>query len=208
MKFDSVQIQNYRALKDVDLTFSEFTCIIGENNSGKSSTLLALSLFISGSNLNENDFYDLSKPIIIEAEISLCEDDLKKIKADENPKINYLITDFKLNLVRIYDSNGSSALFYKKLVPRDSRFNPEKIDEVLSGKKGKMIEESMKSHLLEYSHLFEGVTTKGDARKIIDSIIRSMKTEDLNESLVEIPSASLKIIQKICNYSAYPKSVD
>ena len=116
MKFNSIKIQNYRALKCVDITFSEFTCIIGENNSGKSSTLLALSLFLSGLKINKRDFFDKSKPVVIETNISLCDSDLHKISEDERSKLDFLITDHKLNLIRKYDIESNSALFYKKLV--------------------------------------------------------------------------------------------
>lgn len=197
MKFDLVTIENYRALKHVDLTLSEFNCIIGENNSGKSSTLLALSLFINGTKINQRDFFDKSKPIFIETMISLSEDDLDKISEGAYSKIDYLITDHKLNLVRKYDPECNSALFYKKLVPRDPKFNPENIDYILSGKRGKAIEDSMKSHFSEYSDFFEGITNQGDARDVLESIIRSMKPEDLDKSLTEIPSSQSKIIQAL-----------
>ncbi len=65
MKFDLVTIENYRALKHVDLTLSEFNCIIGENNSGKSSTLLALSLFINGTKINQRDFLINQSPFLL-----------------------------------------------------------------------------------------------------------------------------------------------
>jgi putative ATP-dependent endonuclease of the OLD family len=207
MQFDSVKIQNYRALNDVDITFSELTCIIGENNSGKSSTLLALSLFISGSDLNKNDFYDSSKPIVIEANISLSGEDLEKIPTDSYSKIDFLITDNKLNLIRKYDLEGKSTLFYKKLVPRDTKFDLEEINKILSGKKGKEIEGVMKSYFPEYADHFEKTISQKAAKEIIDSIVKSMKREDLNESLVEIPPSSSKTIQTIFPETVYIPAV-
>jgi predicted ATP-dependent endonuclease of OLD family len=197
MHFDSLKIRNYRALKCVDINLSELTCIIGENNSGKSSTLLALSLFINGTNLNENDFYDKSKPIIIEANCSILEEDLKKITADAYSKIDFLIADQKINLIRGYDVDGTSTLFYKNLVPKDIKFNPEKINQILSGKRGKEIKEAMKLHFPQHASFFENVTSQENARQIIKSIIESMKPDELHESLVEIPSSSSKIIKTI-----------
>lgn len=207
MHFDLLKIRNYRALKCVDINLSELTCIIGENNSGKSSILLALSLFISGTNLNKNDFYDRSKPITIEVNCSLIEEDIEKITKDAYSKIDFLINDMKLNLVREYDINGNSTIFYKKLVPKDSRFDPEEIDRILSGKKRKEIEESMKLHFPQHASFFESVTSQSNARKIIDSIIQSMKPDELNESLVEVPSASSKVIQTIFPEPVYIPAV-
>jgi predicted ATP-dependent endonuclease of OLD family len=57
MLLNSLKIENYRGLRDIYLPLSRFVCIVGENNSGKSSTLLALSLLITGSKINKTDYY-------------------------------------------------------------------------------------------------------------------------------------------------------
>ena len=36
MQIGHIRVQNYRGLKDVETSFSNFACIIGENNVGKS----------------------------------------------------------------------------------------------------------------------------------------------------------------------------
>ena len=51
MKLSHLQVLNYRGLREVSIPLSNFVCITGENNSGKSSILQSLSLFISGSAL-------------------------------------------------------------------------------------------------------------------------------------------------------------
>jgi len=48
MLLKSLKIENYRALRAVEIPLSRFGCLIGENNTSKSSILTALSLFISG----------------------------------------------------------------------------------------------------------------------------------------------------------------
>ncbi|MCU0595604.1 MAG: ATP-binding protein, partial [Desulfobacterota bacterium] len=44
-----LRIENYKGLREIDIPLSRFVCLIGENNTGKSSVLQALSLFFSGS---------------------------------------------------------------------------------------------------------------------------------------------------------------
>lgn len=45
MKISNIHIENFRGLKLIDLTPAQMNCVIGENNAGKSSVLLALKLF-------------------------------------------------------------------------------------------------------------------------------------------------------------------
>jgi len=47
MKLERIKIKNFVALKEVTLTFKDLTAIIGENNVGKSSVLMALDAFFS-----------------------------------------------------------------------------------------------------------------------------------------------------------------
>ncbi len=65
MRLTQLSITNYKALRDVTIPLSRFGCLIGENNSGKSSFLQALSLFFSGSKLAASHFFDESQPIRI-----------------------------------------------------------------------------------------------------------------------------------------------
>ena len=58
MRLSHLSVTNYKALRDVSIPLSHFVCLIGENNSGKSSFLQALSLFFSGSKLAVSHFFD------------------------------------------------------------------------------------------------------------------------------------------------------
>ncbi len=65
MKLTKLFVTNYRGLRDVTIPLSHLGCLIGENNSGKSSFLQALSLFFSGSKLPPTHFFDETQPIRI-----------------------------------------------------------------------------------------------------------------------------------------------
>ena len=59
MRIRRVEIENFRALRNANLTFTDTTALIGENNSGKSTFLIALDLFFSNSpDVTKNDFSD------------------------------------------------------------------------------------------------------------------------------------------------------
>ena len=56
MKISRVQIQNFRNIRNVDVQLGDVVTLIGENNSGKSNFLYALTLpFLSDdNNLSKN----------------------------------------------------------------------------------------------------------------------------------------------------------
>lgn len=76
MKISYIKIENYRNFKEFETTLSKLSVVVGENDSGKSNFIKALSLPLSGNNLDYtnkklglsdinlqsiNDFYDSIK---------------------------------------------------------------------------------------------------------------------------------------------------
>ncbi|MEN8265151.1 MAG: ATP-dependent endonuclease [Nitrospirota bacterium] len=88
MKLEMLQIENFRACKNVSILFDNYTCMVGPNGSGKSTVLTALNVLFrntsdSGTdilNLTEEDYFnkDTGKPIIITATFGNLSDEAKK----------------------------------------------------------------------------------------------------------------------------------
>ena len=55
MKIKRIIIDNFRAFKHEDIEFKDFNCIIGKNDSGKSTILAALEWFFSDKELGVYD---------------------------------------------------------------------------------------------------------------------------------------------------------
>lgn len=124
-------VTNYRALRDVTIPLSRFGCLIGENNSGKSTVLLALSQFFSGSKLTPSHFFDASKPVRIAVTFEQITDaDLARLAIEHRIRVKELVSGGRLTLVRFYGTDGKSALLYSKLMPTDPRFSAEQISEL------------------------------------------------------------------------------
>jgi len=194
----SVSIQNYRGLKNITLPLSRFACIIGENNGGKSSTLLALSLFITGTKQGESDYYDAAKPIRIELEFTDVESELTRVAEADREKVRELLSDGKLTLVRCYEPGGSTGdWLYKRLMPKDGRFESQIISELLKGKKGIEVKEAMQAHLPEYAEHFEGAVTQRAAKEIVDVIVGEMTYDQLEEKDASLSSGDVTIIKSL-----------
>lgn len=136
MKFTSLTIKNYRALRDVEIPISRFVCLTGENNAGKSSFLQAFSLFLRGTTLADTNFFDPSENITIAVGFDeVGEDDLARLADEHRTKIEPLIKNGKLKLVRRWGGDGKSQLGYYGLVPTAERFQSEFIDALVKGQK-------------------------------------------------------------------------
>jgi len=128
MRLAQLSITNYRALRDVTIPLSHFGCLIGENNSGKSSFLQALSLFYSGSKLLASYFFDESKPIRIAVTFEGIGDaDLARLADEHRARVAGIVKNGRLVLVRAYSTDGKSAMFYNTLLPTDARFSADRI---------------------------------------------------------------------------------
>lgn len=67
MNLRSLEVRNFRSLRDRTITFAAFNVLIGKNDSGKSNILNAIRLLCEGTptSITEEDFYDLEVPIEI-----------------------------------------------------------------------------------------------------------------------------------------------
>jgi len=58
MRIQRIRVQNFRCLKDVDLSCDALTVLIGRNGTGKSALLQALEVFYdANASYSEHDFY-------------------------------------------------------------------------------------------------------------------------------------------------------
>src|SRR5665213_3875575 len=118
MRIKTLEVENFRALRDSSIDLSPSTVLIGENNSGKSAFLRALELFFSGSpRVKAKDFSDdnVAEPINITVHFS----DLTPHEASEfssNLIDGELIVTRRLNAA----GNKESGQFFVS-----ARVNPE-----------------------------------------------------------------------------------
>lgn len=190
MKISKIHIENFRGLKNIDLTPSQMNCIIGENNAGKSSVLLALKLFLNGSKVNINDYYDSSQPILIEVTFnSITESDLLKIADPQHrSRIGNLIKDHELKFQRKYDSNLSSELLCYKKVPINEIYNENWYNEKLRGKTGQALKEFMKCTYSLNDEQVSDVRSQTMAKEKIEEIAATLNEDDLHYVWGSLPT--------------------
>ena len=101
MKIRDVQIENWRSIRNVDLTFQDLMIFIGQNNHGKSNILSAVLFFFGEIKPQELDFHNQTDELYVE----ITFDDL-----DENDKSTfskYVTTDNNIKIRKTAYSSGS-----------------------------------------------------------------------------------------------------
>lgn len=182
MKIKELSVYNYRALRDVTIPMSQFGCLIGENNSGKSTFLQALSLFFSGSKLASSNFFDESQPIRIAVKLeNITEADLARLAEEHRSRLAGIIKDGSLTLVRAYGIDGKSSLLYNTLIPNDSRFAAESIAELVSRQRpGQAFENKVTTTFPELNgivnHTMNQDVMKQKIQELADSLPDDQKT--------------------------------
>ena len=120
MKLDILNIKNYKCLKDIDsIKFNELTTIIGENDSGKTSIIDFLELMLTKNIPNEYDYgnypeCELNNNIEGIIEFVLSENEIKSLS-------NYLSSNKKLIIKKIFNKDGSYQMQVKTVVYKDKR---------------------------------------------------------------------------------------
>ena len=75
-RLSHLRIKNFRACKDVSLPLEGYTPLVGQNNTGKSSILQALSWVLKPAALSIRDFYDPDQPVEVVACIDGITDEI------------------------------------------------------------------------------------------------------------------------------------
>lgn len=195
MNLTHLHIKNYRAARDVAMPLSSFVCITGENNAGKSTILQSLSLFLSGSTLAATDYFDDTESITIAVTIeNINEDDLKLLAAEHRERIAGILENGKITFVRKYGADRKSQLGYLSQVPTDPRFWDDKVNQMLSGKRGGAIKEATIKIFPELKERADEFTTQGNAKTAISELAAALPADQKVEQFSLLPTGLDKSI--------------
>lgn len=115
-------IENFRNIDHININFSEFNVLIGENNIGKTNILTAINKVLSKNvYFKEDDFKVLEKPIIIELSFNNLSDEDKAIFFDfdglYNPENEDITIKTIVNWRRTIGNADISINFIRKDLP-------------------------------------------------------------------------------------------
>lgn len=209
MKIAKLHIENYKGLRDVEFPLSQFACLIGENNSGKSSVLQALILFFSGTAQVKTNYFDDSRNVRIEVMLTeIGETDINRLPDEEHRnRIKAIVKDGTLSLLRVYGPDGKSTLKYRKLLPTDPRFSDESVNELVKGKKGKALVDAVVCQFPELNGVATSSMNQGDMKAKIQELADSLPDGQKSPADVELPTGIDKSISPMLPEPIYIPAV-
>lgn len=207
MHIGKVRVANYRCLKGVEIPLSHFSTLIGENNSGKSSALQTLILFTRGTKLSQADFYDSRCEIAVSVTLEdVSDDDLEVLAQEHRERIEQLLDNKTLRLVRRYNTDGTSTLRCVRPLPKDERFRPEKIATLLKGLSGSDLKKKVEEIFPELAGKLNA-TTQTAAKQRIEELANSLPPEQITEQEVDLPTGIENSIKALLPEPVYIPAV-
>ncbi|MBX7135149.1 MAG: ATP-dependent endonuclease [Fimbriimonadaceae bacterium] len=209
MLLKRIKIENFRGLRDLDIPLSQFVCLIGENNAGKSSVLQAVLVFLNGSTLARTHYFDDTKDIRIELEFTdITAPDLLRLAEEHRPKIAAILANGVLTLVRVFGQDGKSKLRYRARRPTDTRFSDEAIDTVLKGKKpGATFVTAVSAAFPEIAAHLTITTNQTEARQLLDEYKASLPDNQTILTDCDLPTGIDKSISGLLPEPIYIPAV-
>lgn len=191
MNLTHISIRNLKALREIDIPASRFVCVIGENNSGKSTLLQALLLLVEGSKIVPNMYFDQSCPVVITARFeSITKDDLSLVTNEEHrSRLSEILKDEAITLIRRYETGGASRLRWLARVPKDGRFKQEFVENLVAGKKaGSAFAGELKQVFPEIADSFDAKTNQKQAKALIEGFAIQIPETEKCDWEMDLPS--------------------
>lgn len=135
MQLSEIEISNFKGLNSEVFKPKSFSCLVGENNAGKSTVLQALVYALNRpKSIPISMFYDEDSPIVFKLKFEeVVQGDLNRLKPEHRVKMEPLVYGGELTLKAKYIKTDGLELLISKLVPSEVRYRDESIAENFRG---------------------------------------------------------------------------
>jgi len=152
MRLASIQISNFKGLRSETFEPSRFSCLVGENNAGKSTVLQAIVAGLKRPpQLDAELYYDQAQPIEFRMEFrDIGEADLARLAEEHRAKIEELVVDGRLVLTVRYRAGQKVEIRVERQEPREERYRDEAINAVFANKRGAAVRRALEESYPEF----------------------------------------------------------
>jgi hypothetical protein len=166
MRLASIQISNFKGLRSETFEPSRFSCLVGENNAGKSTVLQAIVAGLKRpTQLDAELYYDKSQPIEFRMEFrDIGEADLARLAEEHKAKIDELVVDGRLVLTVRYRAGQKVENRVERQEPREERYRDEAINAVFANKRGAAVRRVLEESYPEFQDGAAAELNVGDAK--------------------------------------------
>lgn len=209
MQLDTIEVRNFKGLREAKLRPGAFGCLVGENNAGKSSVLQAIVAALTRSGqLPLALHYDSTLPI----EFSLIftgvtNTHLMRLAEEHRAKISNLIIDNKLALVVRYPPEQKCETTVIKRTPIEPRYHEDFIASALAGKRGAAVRAAVDEHYPEFIDGLEAGANIGAAKAHIAAKVAELPNENFQSNEGALPTGMASSITSLLPEPIYIAAV-
>lgn len=141
MRLERVSVANFKGLKEVQFEPTRFSCLVGENNAGKSTILQAIVTALNRpTQIPRSLFYDEGLPVVFTLRfVDVSEEDLQRLAEEHRQKIEPLVVEGAFTMLVRYKLDEKVEIKILRKIPIEERYRDEAIDDLLKGKKGNAV---------------------------------------------------------------------
>lgn len=153
MRLKKVTIKNFKGLKEASFNPTHFGCLVGENNSGKSTVIQAIVIGLNRpSQLSIDLFYNREMAVEIGLQFDgVLAADLLRLTPEQAVKINPLVLNGELSILARYSPGEKCEVTTQRLMPTEPRYQDDAISEVLKGKSGAAVRQALVTAYPEFA---------------------------------------------------------
>lgn len=192
MRLERISISNFKGIRAQSFEPSKFSCLVGENNAGKSTVMQAVVYALNRpTQLPSSHFYDPAAPVIFELRFSRVDEaHLARLAEEAREKIAALVIDGTFSLRVLYAHGEKVAVTALRRVPIEVRYQSAAIDDAFLGKRGQgQIEQVIAGIYPEFQAAQqEPLRTIGAAKMFLNAQIDDLPDDQFTFSFAPLPT--------------------
>lgn len=208
LQITKVKIENFRAHTATEIPLTQLGSLIGENNAGKSSVLHAIQFALEDRKIDDSDFQDKSRPIVVTLHLAgITVQDLERAGETHREKVAGMITDGKLTIVRSQSQSARPEARYLRQVPTDPRWSLDALNAATKDKKGKVLRAAAVELRPELDGLLKPTALKKEITEAWLTLNSQLPREELEGQLDPFPTGITTAIKPFFPSVIYIESV-
>ncbi|MBV7431952.1 AAA family ATPase [Dermabacteraceae bacterium TAE3-ERU5] len=209
MHISEVKIENFRAHSSTFIPLTQLGCLIGENNSGKSSILHAIQFALEERSLHEEDFRDPLLQVKVTLKIEgITSQDLQRITNESHrTSVANIINDGTLTIFRRQAPKGKAESGYLKIGPKNPNWDLQKLSNAMKGKKGNECLDEAAKLIPEIRNKVTTFTTQKQIKEAFEELVEELPPTELAEVGASYPTGIANAITPLLPSIIYVEAV-
>lgn len=209
MRLQTIRIENFKGLQEAEFSPTDFGCLVGENNAGKSSALQAIVFALNRpSQIPSSLFYDTAVPIRFVLTFSgVTEPHLARLATEHRERITPLVINTTLTLFIRYRVNEKVETGVLRLTPIEPRYRTEAIDAAFAGKRGTALRDSLEEHYPEFLANAPQNLTVGAFKAHVSAAVAALPQNQFQMAEGPLPSGIATSISSLLPEAIYIPAV-